>query len=118
VARMPRPIASLSLDLARNRRDNHKYKSQTQPKKEEEQSEMKQITWKGNDDENQISLFEKKNCLLTRADRISLEFLSCFMARKDFSQLSPTTFFFLSLSFSFLLFFQLLLAIRYYKQEW
>ena len=64
---------------------------------------MKQAKWKGNDDEN-ISLWKKKqnkqNCLLTRADRISLEFLSCFMARKDFSQLSPTTFI-LSLSFSF-----------------
>ena len=59
---------------------------------------------------------KKKNCLLTRADRISLEFLSCFMARKDFSQLSPTTFFSFSLIL-FFVFFQLLLAIRYYKQE-
>jgi hypothetical protein len=30
---------------------------------------------------------KNKNCLLTRADRISLEFLSCLMVRKDFSQL-------------------------------
>jgi hypothetical protein len=37
---------------------------------------------------------------LTRADRISLEFLSCFMARKDFSQTYSGTHFSFSLILS------------------
>jgi hypothetical protein len=46
---------------------------------------------------------KNKNCLLTRADRISLEFLSCLMVRKDFSQLFSGDDIFCVSSFSLLI---------------